>query len=320
MDSSASRRPAESSATVIISLKIHKGREDDYRRWQERVNAVAHAFEGFEETEVQPPGPVDQDVWVVIYRFSDVARLTAWLDSPARGELLDEGRSLFDGPAKQEVLAGEAPRRDVITAVISHEVRPGREQDFVRWQEKARNAQERFPGFMGFELFRPVPGIQENWVAIFRFDTREHLNAWLESETRRKLLEEGRRYFAEYELRKIDSAFSGWFRFGGESETGLPPNWKQAMCVLLALYPTVMILTLTAGKVFEMARIPGYAAMFLSNVLSVSILTWLMMPLVNRVLAFWLAPGVALPRQAAGVAVVLLCYLLSVVVFGLIAG
>ncbi|MEV0401500.1 antibiotic biosynthesis monooxygenase [Actinoallomurus sp. NPDC050550] len=284
------------------------------------MNTVARAFEGFEETEAHPPGPGAQDVWVVIYRFSDLTRLTAWLGSPARGELLDEGRPLFDGPAKQEVLAGEAPRQDAITAVISHRVRPGREQDFVRWQEKARNAQGRFPGFMGFELFRPVPGIQENWVAIFRFDTREHLNDWLESETRQKLLAEGRRYFAEYELSKIGSAFSGWFRFGGESEAGLPPNWKQAMCVLLALYPTVMILTLTAGKVFEMAGIPGYAAMFLSNVLSVSILTWLMMPLVNRVLAFWLAPGGALPRQVAGVAVVVLCYLLFVGIFGVIAG
>jgi hypothetical protein len=36
--------------------------------------------------------------------------------------------------------------------------------------------------------------------------------------------------------------------------------------------------------------------------------------------AFWLAPGAALPRQVAGVAVVLLCYLLSVGIFGVITG
>ena len=100
---------------------------------------------------------------------------------------------------------------------------------------------------MGLELFDPVPGVQDKWVAVFRYDSREHLDEWLESETRAKLLEEGKRYFAGYDVRKISSAFSGWFRFNGEAEAGVPPNWKQAMTVLLALYPTVMVLNLTVG-------------------------------------------------------------------------
>ena len=36
---------------------------------------------------------------------------------------------------------------------------------------------------------------------------------------------------------------------------------------------------------------PGYVALFFGNVLSVSILTWLLMPLVNRAFAFWLWPS-----------------------------
>ena len=100
---------------------------------------------------------------------------------------------------------------------------------------------------MGLELFDPVPGVQDKWVAVFRYDSREHLDEWLESEARAKLLEEGKRYFAGYDVRKIRSAFSSWFRFNGEAEAEVPPNWKQAMTVLLALYPTVMVLNLTVG-------------------------------------------------------------------------
>ncbi|MCW2918757.1 MAG: putative rane protein [Actinomycetia bacterium] len=320
MESRASPELSGNVATVVIHTKVRDGREDDYRRWQEKVNDIARGFDGFEDTEMHPPVPGEENVWVIVYRFSNIDQLTAWLNSRSRQELLDEGRSLFDGPAKQEVLAGEAPARDVVTAVIPHEVRPGREQDFVGWQNKVRKAQEKFPGFMGFELFRPVSNIQEKWVAVVRFDTREHLDEWLESDARRRLVKEGRDYFSSYDVRKVSSAFSGWFRFGNETEEGTPPNWKQAMTVVLALYPTVMILNLTVGKIFGAAKIPGYIALFISNLLSVSILTWLLMPLVNRALSFWLLPSRAdsITAQVTGTVVVVLCFLLFIAIFGVI--
>lgn len=88
------------------------------------------------------------------------------------------------GSPTQEVLTGGTPVQDVFTAVISHAVLPGREREFVRWQEKITKAQERYPGFTGPELFKPVEGIEDHWVVAFRFDTRQHLDSWLESETR----------------------------------------------------------------------------------------------------------------------------------------
>jgi antibiotic biosynthesis monooxygenase (ABM) superfamily enzyme len=198
-------------------------------------------------------------------------------------------------------------------------VKPGREPDFVRWQEKTLKAQEQFPGFMGSELFAPVEGIQDRWVVVFRFDTRQHLDHWLKSDTRTKLLDEGRHYFAGYDVREIASAFSGWFRFGKGEQAGVPPNWKQAMSVLLALYPTVMVLNLTVGRALTDAGVAGYLGLFIGNVLSVAILTWFLMPFVNRVLAFWLAPDRPRSRRVdvAGATVVALCYAVLLALFGL---
>ena len=321
METSTAGRAIDSDvATVVISLKVREGRADDFRRWQARVTDTVRNFAGFEDTELYQPDTGEKNVWVVVYRFSHIDRLTAWLDSGERLGLLDEGRHLFEDEPRQEVMVGEAPPRDVVTAVISHEVRPGREQDFRRWQSKVRKAQEGFPGFMGFELFEPVPGVQEKWVAAVRFDSRDHLDHWLESDVREKLMAEGRDYFAEYDVQKVRSAFSGWFRFDGESSAGIPPNWKQAMSVLLALYPTVMILNLTVGKVLQGVGVPGYLGLFVGNVLSVSILTWLAMPLVNKVLGPWLTARRedSATRRLAGAAAVVLCYLLFIAVFGLI--
>jgi uncharacterized protein len=310
------------SATVVTSQKVRAGRDDDYKRWQEKTNQVVRGFDGFQGTELYPPVSGEENEWVVVFRFSGVEQLTAWLNSGARRQLLDEGRSLFDGTPTQEVVTGGTPAQDVVTAVISHDVLPGRERDFMRWEDKILKAQERHPGFMGSEMFKPVEGIQDRWVVAFRFDTREHLDGWLDSEAREKLLEEGRGYFRSYDVRKIGSAFGGWFRFGEGADEGIPSNWKQAMSVVLALYPTVMILNLTVGDWFNSLGMPGYLALFISNVLSVSVLTWLLMPLVNRALAFWLLPSRArsFRTHVAGAAIVAVCYLVTVIIFGLTTG
>lgn len=322
MSPRASRDSAADHATVVTSQKVRPGHVDEYQRWQNRTNEAAREFDGFEGSEVYPPGADSENEWVTVFRFSGIGYLTAWLESDRRQELLAEGRRFFEGPPTQEVLRGGARAEqapETVTAVVSHEVKPGREEGFLRWQEKVLKAQERSPGFMGSELFKPVEGVQERWVVVFRFDSRDHLEDWLESDVRSRLLEEGRTYFVSYDVHKVGSAFSGWFRFGTGAQDTAPPNWKQAMSVILALYPTVMVLNLTVGSELEELNIPGYAALFIGNVLSVSALTWLLMPLVNRALAFWLVPSRArsVRVHAVGAVAVLLCYLLFIVVFGL---
>ncbi|MEU5018923.1 antibiotic biosynthesis monooxygenase [Streptomyces angustmyceticus] len=323
MSARASRGSAADSATVVTSQKVREGRTDEYQRWQDRTNQAAREFEGFVGAEVYPPGPGEENEWVAVFQFSGMDRLTAWLDSGRRQALLDEARGLFEGPPTAEVLHGGTPAQpapDVVTAVISHDVKPGSEQGFLNWQQKTLKAQEKAPGFMGSELFKPVEGVQEHWVVVFRFDSREHLDAWLASDVRAKLLKEGSRYFTSYDVRKVGSAFSGWFRFD-RGRADVPPNWKQAMSVVLALYPTVMVLNLTVGVGLEKLTVREYIGLFLSNVLSVSALTWLLMPLVNRVFAFWLVPSrVAGNRRAQvlGLGLVVLGYLVCIGVFGLI--
>ncbi|MFJ5533747.1 antibiotic biosynthesis monooxygenase [Streptomyces sp. NPDC093261] len=162
----------------------------------------------------------------------------------------------------------------------------------MRWQHKMEKVQEKFPGYVGIERFRPVPGIEENWVVVFRFDTREHLENWLSSEARRKLLEEGRDAVGSYEVRRVGSAFSGWFGAEGETDKGaVPPDWKQAMAVFLAIYPTVVLLSRTVNNALLAAGFPTFAMLFISNIVSVLLLTWVLMPMVNRLLRFWLAPA-----------------------------
>jgi antibiotic biosynthesis monooxygenase (ABM) superfamily enzyme len=70
------------------------------------------------------------------------------------------------------------------TVVIAQRPKPGREDDYRRWQTEIDDASRTFPGFEGVEVIPPVPGIQDAYVVIFRFDSFAHLDAWLSSDTR----------------------------------------------------------------------------------------------------------------------------------------
>ena len=273
-------------AMVVISQRMKHGRENDVRRWQEDMNQAVSAFTGYVGNDV---GSSEYpDTWTVIYRFDSKPRLMSWLTSPEREAVLGQGAGLFDGLATQHVLVRD-DGANVVTAVVSHPVNPADVDAFLAWQEHVTDAERRFAGFRGAELFRPVPGVQDEWTALYRFDTDEHLNAWLESPERKKLLAEGKR-FANFQLNRISTPFGSWFaQPGGDEHGGGPAQWKTALSVLVGLYPTVVLLTLAISELWKKADL--WASLLVGNILSVTLLTWVVMPVVTRALRFWLEPA-----------------------------
>ena len=57
-----------------------------------------------------------------------------------------------------------------------------------------------------------MPGVQEDYVAILRFDTEANLQAWLDSPVRKKLLEEAAPLTEEFHARMARTGFEQWFR------------------------------------------------------------------------------------------------------------
>jgi uncharacterized protein len=273
------------SATVVIAQRIKQGREGDVRHWQEDVNRAVAEFAGYLGNDVAPSA--DDDEWTVVYRFDSKPHLESWLTSKQRSELIGRGSGLFDGPASQNVLVGE-DESDLVTVVVSHPVNPSDEDAFLAWHERVADAERRFAGFRGAELFPPVTGIQEEWTALYRFDSDEHLDAWLESAERQRLLDEGKR-FKDFSLKRISAPFGSWFApAGGEGGGEAPAQWKTALSVLVGLYPTVVLLTLAISELWKKAEL--WESLLIGNILSVALLTWVVMPVVTRALRFWLEP------------------------------
>jgi hypothetical protein len=101
-------------------------------------------------------------------------------------------------------------------------------------------------------------------------------------------------------LKTLGGGFGAWFaEQARDAGAPAPPGWKMALCVVLGLYPTVMLLSMTVGRVTD--RWGLALSMLVGNALSVSILQWGVMPVLTRLLKTWLqANDAANPRLMLG--------------------
>ncbi|MGW3008891.1 antibiotic biosynthesis monooxygenase [Streptomyces sp. NPDC001219] len=280
-------QPVGAGATVIIGQKVRAGQEREFHSWQEEVNAAAAAYTGFLGAEISPPTPVQPD-WVVVYRFDSIAHLQAWINSATRQSFLNRGRAYLDGPATQQVLSGGTqPPDPLVTVVVTHRVHPDHVDAFLAWQRHMTEQESTFEGFRGTELFRPVEGLQDEWTTLYRFDSAEHLDAWLTSGRRREVLAEGAK-FHDFRMRTIDNSFGSWFAFEENGRQAPPPSeTKTSVAVWVGLYPTVVLLTLALSP----AHLPLWLNLLIGNLLSSFIMSFLTMPFyVNPLLRRWLRP------------------------------
>lgn len=175
---------------------------------------------------------------------------------------------------------------DPITASITRTVKPGCEAAFERALHEFVQRSFTLPGQMGVHIMRPAPGSASREYGIIRkFASRDALAAFRTSpeylewnQTALDLTEGSGR--AE-ELCGLES----WFTPPSAALRPLP-KWKMAVATFLAVFPVAMILNLTLGPVIRSWPFILSNAVF--NACVVALLTWVVMPLVTRLLHPWL--------------------------------
>jgi hypothetical protein len=204
-----------------------------------------------------------------------------------------------------------------VSAVISTRIKPGQERAYRAWEQRIAAAQSRAPGFQGYRFEPPVPGVQDHWLAILRFDTEANLQAWLDSPERHDLLREAAPFTEEFHARVVRTGFDQWFPVPTPGAPS-PAVWKQNMLVLLIIYPVVFLFghfvqtPLLTGR----AALPFAVALFIGNVASVLLLNYLV-PWTSNRFSWWLQPVGANVRRIdiAGTALVVALYTATVLVF-----
>lgn len=283
---SSTRSLSEVAPTVVVGRRIRAGKEEEFRQWDLRIRGAASRHPGFIASEVQPPNLSHPGEWVTVYSFDTAPRLEVWLVSSERAALMREVEPLLDGEATEQRIAGMRTAPEPVTLVLTQRVAPRDRDEFIILHRDAVNRLQQFQGFLGSELLPPVEGVQDDLVVVASFASRADLDRWLESDSRREWLAmidgliEGRRTL------NVVGGFGGWFPAQSSQPEG-PKRWKQAIAVFIALFPTVLIITLVRGAIAPNMNV--VLAVFVGNVLGILILTYLLMPPLTRLLGSWLS-------------------------------
>ncbi len=120
-------------------------------------------------------------------------------------------------------------------------------------------------------------------MIVFSFQTRDQLDQWLTSDARRDGLARLDEHISGERQINVVGGFGGWFSLDRRQVK----KWKQAAVVLLALYPTVLVL----NEVFDWLLpegTPYLLSVLIGNVAGVAILSWILMPRLTAWFDRWL--------------------------------
>ena len=170
-----------------------------------------------------------------------------------------------------------------IHIAITRRVRSGCEAEFQQGLREFFQTSFAHSGVWGASMLTPPPGSDSREYGILRtFANEKERDAFYDSpmfkawEERARTLTEGEAVYRQLH------GLEAWFR----SPHIPPPRWKMAVATFLGVFPVAMVLNLTLGPVIRSWPFIISNAVF--NACVVALLTWVVMPLVTRMLHRWL--------------------------------
>lgn len=300
------------STTLVTNIKVNLDKNKPFVVWQEKMNAAVSQFPGFISLEMRPLPKERCIEWTHIQRFHTSEELEKWRYSEIRKNLLLEVEPFLIRKGAVEERESQSYDSESVTEVFVTRVTPENYDAYRAWASKIQQVEAQFPGYLGIYVQAPEKTKEGNWITILRFASSRHLDAWLHSEERKAILKESESIVKEVQSHRVASSFAGWFA----TSTGeVPPVWKQTMLVLLVLFPLVMLELLFLMPVTQ--ELPLSLATFIGNAISVTLVSWPLMPLVIRCLQWWVFPGLdhRLKKNIVGTVAIVMLYFLEIAIF-----
>ncbi|WP_445633858.1 antibiotic biosynthesis monooxygenase [Nostoc sp. DSM 114161] len=176
-----------------------------------------------------------------------------------------------------------------VTAVITHLVKPGREEGYEEWMRGIIPVAKTFPGHIGVNILRPEKNLHPEYIIVLHFDNQENLQAWLDSDVRHEWIERAKPLIQTSENVQFLTGLETWFVLPREAPK-LPP--KLYKMVLLSWF--AVFVTLSTVRYFLkplVAYLPELLGQIIIIGIVVCILTYVIMPQLTRLFYKWLYPN-----------------------------
>lgn len=175
------------------------------------------------------------------------------------------------------------------TVVINHRVRDGQLSVYNDWLNEIGPLSRNAPGSLDWQVIRPIAGLTATYTVVIRFDTAEHLRAWMESPVRKQLIEKVRPLLVKDDDFFIRSGLDFWFAPDG-AKAKLPVRWKQFLLTWLVIYPLVLGMPHVVAPLMALLSLPSnvYLATLIVTGAVVFLMVYVVMPRVTKLCQRWL--------------------------------
>ena len=182
----------------------------------------------------------------------------------------------------------DMPASSEVVSVIRQEVSPGGEPHYEAWINEIVPVAETFPGHRGVTIIRPSEG-SRTYTVVLRFDALEHLQAWLSSAERQRLLEAIEPHLARTAVPEIRTGME-FLLTPPTLARPAPRPFRQFLLVLSVIYPLTLVVPPLLQPVY--ARVPFLdfraTQALVAAVVIVGAMTYVIMPRYTRIVAGWL--------------------------------
>ena len=189
----------------------------------------------------------------------------------------------------EEPLASNTSEENyLVTAVISHVVKQGRELRYEAWFHGIAADARKFKGHLGVSTIRPQHHAHPEYVVILKFDCYNNLKTWLESDVRREWIERLQPLIEKPEDIQTLTGLETWFTLPNKSMKAPPRRYKMALVTWLGVFVTISILNRLLVPL--LSGLPALLTSLMITGLTVILLTYLVMPRLTQLFRKWLYP------------------------------
>ena len=183
-------------------------------------------------------------------------------------------------------LDGERSHKEV-TAVISRSIKPGHEKDYDDWLRRYMILENKVPGYLGTTIIAPGGNTSSVRYIINRFSDKASMDAWEHSSEALKLIEEANNCSTMHYASA--TGLETWFSVPDLKAVVAPPRWKMAIVAFIGAYCISSIARYILGLYIGQSPLLTNVLM---NIILVLGLTYLMMPILSKLLRRWLYPPI----------------------------
>lgn len=166
--------------------------------------------------------------------------------------------------------------------IVKYRVKKDKCLFFEKWLEKIFQAAQKYRGYLGAEIMQPSSYTAQYYTCIFRFDSLENLEPWMQSDERNRLLSELKGVFISTPVFQQHSVIQSYYT---SSDTE-PSRHKMALITFISIWLLVHII-----MNYLHPLLPG-PALFKEMVvvaIIVYLMTYVVMPPLVMLFPKWLA-------------------------------